>query len=61
MKAHARILVLLLALAMLLSACGSQEPSGRRAGGQGHADRSGNSAEPTVLTLPTSRTPCRPH
>lgn len=28
MKAHARILVLLLALAMLLSACGSQEASG---------------------------------
>ena len=54
MKAHARILVLLLALAMLLSACGSQEPSG----GEPEVKDTlivGNSAEPTVLDPPNQQ------
>lgn len=54
MKAHARILVLLLALAMLLSACGSQEASG----GEPEVKDTlivGNSAEPTVLDPPNQQ------
>lgn len=54
MKAHARILVLLLALAMLLSACGSQEASG----GEPEVKDTlivGNNAEPTVLDPPNQQ------
>lgn len=53
-KAHARILVLLLALAMLLSACGSQEASG----GEPEVKDTlivGNNAEPTVLDPPNQQ------
>lgn len=54
MKAHARILVLLLALAMLLSVCGSQEASG----GEPEVKDTlivGNNAEPTVLDPPNQQ------
>ena len=57
MKAHARILCLLMALMLLLSACGSESPenSGEPAGETKDTVIVGSNAEPTVLDPPNQQ------